>query len=110
MFLALLVIAGNLAGEGKLHGIIVDWQDARIPGAQVFVVGKRCKREMRTDAKGEFEIRLPVGTDRVEVRTQGFKPFVKKRIKIGDGATVSLRIPLPVVQSNLKCPRDAVCL
>lgn len=110
MALAVLVIIGSLAGDGSLQGIVVDWQEARIPGAQVLVVGKRLKGEMRTDAKGEFEIQLPAGKYRVEVRTPGFKPFVKKGIKIPDGAPVSLRIPLSVVQFNLKCPRDGVCL
>ena len=110
MTLAILVFLGSLIQEGTLHGVVTDPHEAVVPGVHILIAGKHLKREIRTDEKGEFEVHLPTGTYRLEIRTPGFKPFIKKGIKIKDAAAVSLRIPLSVVQFSPKCPSNGVCL
>lgn len=98
-----LLQAGSLAQfasprrtSGKLEGVVVDVNDARVANASVTIAGKRLKREVVSDEEGKFRIELPAGTYQFTVYSPGFAVFRGKDVKVQADFTTSLEIPLKV--------------
>jgi hypothetical protein len=89
---------------GKITGIVVDKNDARILGARIEIKNERTSRVLLSDDDGRFEAELPSGTYRITVWMDGFKRFDLSavRLKPGARARLSVRMQLQPPQSTLK--------
>ena len=77
--LALLLLVGSMRADasvqstvtaeplGRIKGVVVDWQDARVVNALIIVEGKNTRREFASNEDGEFKIELPKGIYRIKV-------------------------------------------
>jgi hypothetical protein len=86
---------------GKIKGVVVDVNDARIVFAEVLVVGGGLRRHLKTNAEGEFESSLPTGEYQFLVQAEGFRPFQSAHFEITrrktQRFTVKMKIAPPIV-------------
>ena len=79
LFAGLLINVGAFGqATGLIHGVAQDGSGAVIPGADVLAINELTGIEQpgQSDAQGRFNFpRTPVGTYRVEVRSEGFRTF-----------------------------------
>ena len=94
--------------SGKLRGVIVDWQYARILGSCVDLTNKTFKTRVRVDTNGEFEIDLPAGQYQATGQSPGFQRFRWNHLKIEAGATKTLNILLNVSNKKRGCPEGTI--
>ena len=47
---------------GKLKGIVVDWQHARVLNTKVILVGRSFKKKFAVDGEGAYEAEVPAGS------------------------------------------------
>jgi hypothetical protein len=89
---------------GKITGIVVDENDARIPGARIKIEGGRLSLILASDVEGMFEAELPPGTYRVSIWMDGFKRFDLRpfRLKANAREQLSVRMQVQPPQSTLK--------
>ena len=80
--------------EGELRGIVMDPQQARVPGARIRVENKSHSFEVETDEEGAFRLRLPGGDYNVRVEYHGFKAFNRKRVRIEADKTETISVTL----------------
>jgi hypothetical protein len=95
---------------GKLRGIVVDLNYARVAGQTITFEGDSFKKYVRTDEAGAYEVELPEGACLVEVISQGFLP---RRVKfnVEAGATKTLNMILDVEPMKYaKCPKGRICI
>ena len=97
-------------GEGTLHGIVVDWQNARVATTTILVENKNFRRRISVNEIGEFQLLVPVGLYRITAEAPGFKKYRRRSVSIAKGTTVSLQIKLKVIPQNFKCPPGHICL
>jgi len=96
----------------KTAGVIVDWQDARIPDAFILVEGKSFRRELRSDGLGEFTTELPIGSYRLTIRHPTFKTR-KIKLKVTRPSPQIVKVSLQVKTAQAsggKCRKDSLCL
>ena len=91
-FLVLLAIGSAHAEASdslRLSGVVSDPSGAMVPGASVTVVniGTADTRSTQTDENGWFEVLLPAGTYRVEIKAAGFGAFAQEGIEVGPTAS-----------------------
>lgn len=87
------------APEGRIKGVVLDPNYARVAGATVVVEGGPklgFKRELESGEAGEFEIKLPAGRYRVTVEANGFRPFEGPELKVQARVTEMINIHLQV--------------
>ena len=81
---------------GKVVGVILDPNDARVPEAAVrFKSGGRT-REVTSDEQGQFEISLPEGRYQVTVEARHFRRFVLSSLEVKSNVTEMINIHLEV--------------
>jgi hypothetical protein len=80
--------------EGDLKGLVLDPNDARVAGAQVRVENKEKLFETQTSDEGAFQLRVPSGEYQLTIQSGGFKPFVKKRVRIEADKTETINATL----------------
>jgi hypothetical protein len=80
--------------QGDLKGLVVDPKESRIAGAQIQVENKEHLFETRTSDEGAFQIRVPSGEYQLTIQSNGFKPFVKKRVRIEADKTENINVTL----------------
>src|SRR5262245_51917076 len=78
---------GRTLQKGKLKGVVVDWQDARMPGTPVEIQSSEFRAEVKTSEAGEFETDLPMGIYEVSVQREGFEKFHQKSVKVDPSNT-----------------------
>ena len=61
------------AEPGKLVGMIVDANEARIATAKILITGHGLTREVPVDEEGFFQIDLPQGRYSVTITANGFR-------------------------------------
>jgi len=99
--------------EVELKGVIVDWQDARIIDASIFIEGKNLRRSLGTNDIGEFRVALPVGTYKLTVKQPVFKTYVIKKLKVSEAINPALKIQLKIKIATAgggKCSKGHLCL
>jgi len=80
---------------GKLAGMIVDPNEARINGAKILIVGKGIKRETIADEEGYFQLDLPQGRYVVTVSANGFRS-ARRNIFVKSNSVMVLNVKLAV--------------
>ncbi len=104
-WMALLVAAGvpsafaQSTTEGAIGGVVLDVQQASVPGATVSVrnVGTNSTSEAVTDPNGRFlVIRLQPGVYSVEVMLSGFAPYKRDNVIVEVGRSTNLDVTLGV--------------
>jgi uncharacterized membrane protein len=60
---------------GKIIGVVLDANNARIVGATIKIENARFNRELQSGEEGNFEVELPAGTYQITVEKHGFQRF-----------------------------------
>jgi hypothetical protein len=95
---------------GKVKGIVVDLNYARMANATIIFEGTSFKEYARTDENGAYEVELPAGSCIVRAMAQGFRPR-RVKLDIAAGATRTLNMILDVEQVKMpKCPKGQTCI
>ena len=97
--IALPAAARAQSATGAIDGIVVDQQNAVLPGVTITVtaVATGVKRSTVTDDKGMFRNPLlPVGDYEVLAELPGFKPQKQTEIHVMIGQSLTLRIEMAV--------------
>jgi hypothetical protein len=90
---------------GKLRGVVVDWQYARILGTKIVFESKSFKKVMFVDSEGAYEIGLPAGTYLVTATDEGFVPR-RFKFQVEPATTKTLNMILDVTPTKpSRCPR-----
>jgi len=100
---ACAVISGTVAGANAqvttvIHGLVLDVQDAAVPGATVTLrqPSSGLERVAVTDSAGHFDLpNLPTGTHDLTATLDGFTPS-SQRVVAATGAPVNLTLRLTV--------------
>ena len=80
---------------GKLVGMIVDPNEARIATAKILITSRRLSLEVRVDEEGFFQINLPQGRYRVTITANGFRT-ARRSVFVKSNAVIALNVPLAV--------------
>jgi hypothetical protein len=95
---------------GKLRGIVVDWQYARVLNTTIVFENVSFKKEIAVDQNGSYEVELPAGTFLATAQSPGFRQF-RSKIDVVSNVMKTFNIMLKVTpQMPVKCPRGAFCL
>jgi hypothetical protein len=89
----------QIGGSGSIQGTVLDTSGAAVPGALVtatnLATGVATTRS--TTTAGVFSVSpLPPGEYRVEVRIEGFRPYVREPVAVDALAVVGLNVTLDV--------------
>jgi hypothetical protein len=60
---------------GRIQGVVLDANDARIVGATITIENARFRRVLKSGDEGDFEIRLPAGVYQIKAESPGFRRF-----------------------------------
>jgi len=89
LFVALLSGIGVSRGTspasprtGKIKGVVLDVNKARVVNAIVKVRGSEIERQVISDDEGRFEIIVPPGDYQISVRANGFRPFTSPLVRV----------------------------
>ena len=80
---------------GKLVGMIVDPNEARIATATILITSRRLSLEVRVNEEGFFQIDLPQGRYRVTIIANGFRT-ARRTVFVKSNAVIALNVPLAV--------------
>jgi hypothetical protein len=89
---------------GKITGIVLDKNEARVAGATIEIENAVLSRVVRANDEGYFEVELPAGMYRMTVEMAGFKRFVLSPLSVKAGAQrlVSIHMEAQPPASTLK--------
>jgi len=94
LLLALAPVAGRAqTTTGTMSGVVVDTDDARIPGAKIVLTSARTgfRREATSNGTGVFEFTVvPTGSYTITITMKGFETLVTKSIDIHPNDTLNL--------------------
>ena len=82
--------------NGKIQGVVLDRNDARIVTARIIIEGPQFKRELRTGDQGEFEIQLPAGVYSIKAQANGFRNFELSPFTVKANVTELINIHMEV--------------
>ena len=106
--LALLLNASSIAQSskqgGRLSGVVLDVNDARVFDAKVTVRARNFTREVFTDETGQFTINLPAGEYSLTVQANGFCQFEGEALKIISSTTEMINVHLEVMDNDSRNP------
>src|SRR5437773_2292334 len=88
---------------GKIMGVILDINKARVTNAIVKVEGGNIRRKVASDDQGRFEVSLPAGSYQITVEANGFRRFVSSTLKLRPNHTAKVNI-----QVDVAAPRGLV--
>lgn len=81
---------------GKVAGLVLDANDARIADATISLSSGRFTREVRSDSDGAFAIALPAGTYRLTVDKDGFRKCRLSSVRVPAQASEQMRVKMQV--------------
>ena len=87
---------GRQKSVGKIQGVLLDINDARIVGAKITIEGGQFKRELRSGNEGDFETQLPAGSYQISVEANGFRRFELSPFKVKPNVTEMINIHMEV--------------
>ena len=82
--------------DGRMSGMVLDVNDARVAGAKVTIEAPNYKRELLTAPEGEFHVNLPPGKYTLTVDANGFCKFERDSFQVASDVTEMLNIHLEV--------------
>jgi hypothetical protein len=85
---------------GKLVGMIVDPNGARIATAKILITSRRLSRDVLVNEEGFFQIDLPQGRYRVTITANGFRT-ARRNVFIKSNAVTALNIRLAVGSTSI---------
>jgi hypothetical protein len=85
---------------GKLVGMIVDPNGARIATAKILLTSRRLSRDVLVNEEGFFQIDLPQGRYRVTITANGFRT-ARRNVFIKSNAVTSLNARLAVGSTSI---------
>ena len=77
---------------GKVSGVVLDLNEARIVDAVVTIQNPKVKRRVKSGYEGEFEIELPAGIYELTVEAGGFCKFYGESLKVKHKETEMVNI------------------
>ena len=86
-----------------ITGVVHDGSGARIPHARVLLLqaGSEVKLHTETGEQGEFSIQIPaLGSYRIEVASDGFKPLTTEAVLTQDAAIAKLDLTLEIAERS----------
>ena len=95
---------GTAATEptGKIAGVVLDANDARIVNATVTTENRGTKHTMKSGNEGEFEVSVPAGDYKITVEANGFRKFSNSPLTVKADETKLISVHLKVaVYSSL---------
>lgn len=115
--IVVLLLAGMLSGftppplstaavdsTGKVAGVLLDANDARITEARISIENAETNRRVKSGPDGEFEASLPVGDYRITFEADGFQKFSLGEVTIKADQTLRIRIHLLVADPHELVP------
>ena len=81
-------------GFGRLKGFVLDRGGARIPAAVIVIEAENFVKESGYTEDGSYQVDLPAGSYRVTVRSDGFYPLRRERVRVSAGTTKTLNFRL----------------
>jgi hypothetical protein len=101
-------VAGHssLKQFGKIKGRVIDINNARIPRAELSIVGEGLGWRLVTNTEGEFETALPVGEYELSVEANGFRRFAAQKFSIKSGKTQRFNIEMQIAQLLVPASAD----
>lgn len=89
---------------GRVAGLVVDVNDARIVGARITLENAEVKRTRRSDDEGRFDVEVPAGTYQITVEQPGFKKFQLPEFRVGTDVSelnVRMEVAPPMLPRKL---------
>ena len=86
---------------GRVAGIVIDVNEARIVGASIRIQNAEFRKVVRSDTEGQFELEVPPGTYQLTVEKSGFKRFHLPAFRVGAGTNELVNIHLEVAPPKL---------
>ena len=85
LILAVVVCASLSFAQqaGRITGVVVDPNDARVVGAAIKIENADFKQTKRSDSEGRFELQVPAGVYNLTVEQSGFKKFRLRDVRVG---------------------------
>ena len=92
--------AGATAASATVHGMVVDPDDALIPGATVTLTSASGRTQSTTSkSDGTYSVRgLAAGTYSVTVSATGFANFTKQAVRVAAGANVNVDVTMALAE------------
>jgi hypothetical protein len=81
---------------GKIMGVLLDVNDARIVHAKIKIESKDFKWEGESDEAGEFTVDVPAGTYLIYADANGFRKFESPFLKVKPAITEMVNLHLEV--------------
>jgi Carboxypeptidase regulatory-like domain len=81
---------------GKIKGLILDANGARVARAVVRIENAKLKREVKSGAEGNFEVELPSGVYRIVIQAHGFRKFEYSPLNVKPNMSELINIHLEV--------------
>lgn len=83
--LALLILTIDISVRsqsqtGRLKGVIVDWQHARVLPSCLDITNKDFAKRVSANENGAFEVELPAGKYRITAQAPHFKRFTRNHV------------------------------
>ena len=100
MAAALAQSSRSQSEPGKLVGMIVDQNEARITTAKILITGRGLSREVTVDEEGFFQIDLPQGNYRVTITANGFRT-ARRNVFVKSNAVTALNVQLVVASMSI---------
>ena len=88
------------AEPGKLTGMVVDPNEARINGAMIVIEKKGFRRELVADEEGFFQVSVPAGMYVVTAKSYGFQPVSRRRVYVKANSVRAINFklfPKPII-------------
>ena len=97
--------------SGKVRGVVVDWQEARVSRTTITFQNKQFKKVVVVNQDGEYEVELPVGSYTITAKFNGFKQYQRELVKVEANKVRTINIKLQVLSANpATCPDGHLCL
>lgn len=81
---------------GRILGVVLDANNARVVGARILIEGGYARREMQSGAEGDFELELPAGDYQITVEAAGFRRFEISPFRVKSNVTEMINLHLEV--------------
>ena len=84
-FILVIVACASLSfaqQTGRITGVVVDPNDARIVGATVRIENGEFRQTKRTDSEGKFELKAPEGLYDLTIEQSGFRKFRMRGFRV----------------------------
>lgn len=81
---------------GKIIGVVLDPNNARVAGAAIRIGNARLSRELLSGDEGDFEVELPAGEYRMTVEQPGFHTFELSPLRVNGDVCELVNIHMKV--------------